>query len=295
MGPDRNSVLFEAVGQPRIEALDEEFDRRTLLSQRLSELSELFDTKDHTSHPVTESTIFARLYALSRLQRTQMSIAGFTGMEPIDLSRGRAEINAKVAPHHDEFRTRSNGEDGNEKIYRTRVIKITMPESDYGSRDNHIEIFGINLYQLEPSKELTTHGPESSEADPGANGYLVLIGKAGQVQRKPEPITGETVIIAVRNTETNDAKLYSATFISPEDQDLEGFNPKEITHKSANEAIVTLPDNNQIAITALSGEALTQAVAELSLAIDRLEALKDADETLSDDEHAAAKNALATS
>lgn len=289
MGPDKNPELFRAHAMPRVEALDEEFERRMLLSQSLAELSTLFEEKDNTSHPVTEPTLYSRLYALSRLQRTQLSISGFHGMEGVNLSRGIGDISAKVAPHHDEFRKEGNG--GGARVYRTRVIQITMPESGYGVPNENIEIFGINFYQPEPVFENDTESPEAK--DPGAQGYLAIVGKDRKVQRKPQPITDETVVIAVRNKETNDAKLYAASFLAPEDRKSNTFDAAEIMHEAINEAVVVLPDQTQVLVKALSGKELLQAVAELSSSIEVLKKISNIDGELSEEEQAAVTATLA--
>jgi hypothetical protein len=283
MGPNKNPDLFQSYGEPRVMALDEEFERRMLLSSKLAELSELFEEKDNTSHPITESTLFARLYALSRLQHTPMSIAGFSGMEAVDMSRGYSDISAKAALYHDEHKVES--EDGSAKLYRTRAIKVTIPETAYGDRNGHVEIFGLNFYQPEPDIEID----KSVRQDPASKQYLTLIGKNGRAQRKPQAITGETVVIAVRNKETNDAKLYAAQLIAPEDHEETSVfeSSSEIVHKSIYQAKVTLPDQTQVHIETLSGTNLLQAVAEFSLAIDVLKAVENMDQNLNEEERAA--------
>lgn len=296
MGPSSNPELYENHAAPRVEALDEEFSRRMLLSSRLADLSSLFSDKDNTSHPVTESTLSIRLFALSHLQHTQMSIAGFSGMEAIDFSRGYSSIMAKVAPHHDEFQINENGNEGEvaAKTYRTRVIKITMPDDRLiGASNQHIEVFGLNFYQPEP-KSTSMPTTDDGTKDPAAASYLTLIGRSGRAERKQEPITGETVVLAVRNTETNDAKLYAVCIIPPEEREVTGFDTKQVIHKSADEALVTLPDQTQISVKALSGQELLQAVDEFSAAIDVLKAIDSVDGDLSDTERAAVTASLAT-
>src|SRR4051812_36139590 len=193
MNPEKNSELFEALAKPRIEALSQEFVRRNLLASTLEELSGLFEEKDHTSHPVTEPTLLGRLFALTQIQLTHMGVAGFRPVEAIDYD---GSIWAKAAPNHDQFTT----SDGNTIL--TRLIKLTIPDRERSGMEEEVEIFGLNLYQ----PDANTDEFLADENDPAKR--LIIIGGNKKVQDRVHPITGETVVFAVRSKQTRDAKLY---------------------------------------------------------------------------------------
>src|SRR3989304_9172246 len=103
MGPEKNAELFQAVAEPRLPSLKGEFIRRGLLGESLRQLSDLFESKDNTSHPVTEPTLLLRLYALSQVQRSTMGIAGFEPMLAVNIDeQPNGGVDAKAAPAHDE-------------------------------------------------------------------------------------------------------------------------------------------------------------------------------------------------
>lgn len=289
MGPHKNPKLFEACGT-NVGALDKEFTQRNLVSHTLRDLSELFKERETTESPVTEPALFAKLYALSSIQKTHLAVSGFTGMEPIDASRGYTEINAKAAEPHDQFHGKDPGNSpGAEQVlYETRLVQLIIPTF---STVEHIEVFGINIFRKDLDLTLGS-GNGSREIDEEHEKYLAIIGKGGRVQdSSPQPVTGETVVIAVRNNQTQDAKLYTVNMVDPSSYaDEVVMGPKEpINFKSDKVVVVTLPDSSRYEITCLEGEILSQAVNELSAGIDSLKKTPDPDSALSEEERIAAR------
>lgn len=252
MGPERNKELFDAVAGSRIQSLTQEFVRRNLLAATLKEISELFADKDHTSHPVTEPTLLGRLWALTQVQRTHLGIAGFDPLEAVDFD---GSIIAKSAPHHHEFSA-----PGNNTIC-TRIISLTMPDTA-----DTVEIFGLNLYQPDVDTDEFFGDPEN-----GTN-KLVIVGDTGRIRDKIYPITGETVAFAVRNKQTQDAKLYRVAYTDP----AEALTDTDagIKHEGENRIIVSLPDEMAVVVELIDGQLQHQMVDELRAAIDKLKSMK---------------------
>lgn len=277
MGPNTNPALFKEFGEPNVAALDEEFLRRNLLSGTLEELSDLFAEKDHTSHPVTEPTLFGRLYALSQVQKTENGIAGFYPMNAVDFAARGANIRAKAALPHDEF-TDSRG-----NKYRTRVIQLTMPDEDYAAE---IDVFGINFYR--PDIDVDELLPEISEKGNG----LVVVGAGGGILTKEQPITGKTPILAVLNKVTNDAKLYQVS-VSMTSGHL-SVTSTGITHESETDtrSTVILPDNTFASIKLLTSSLQNEALVELQNGLAKLKAAKEPGADLSEEERVALATSL---
>ncbi len=277
MGPEKNPELFQAVAEPRLPSLKEEFIRRGLLGESLRQLSKLFESKDNTSHPITEPSLLLRLFALSQVQRSTMGIAGFEPMLAVNIDeQPNGGIDAKAAPAHDEFMD-------NNSYYRTRVIDITIPNPHYGDM---VEIFGLNIYQ--PTLEEREDSPLET-AEPG----ILMIGGQGEVQHKKHPITGETVVFAVRNKQTEDAKLYKVAFLDSGEAPLR-MGPG-VEYQSENSASVFLPDGRVATVELLGGELLQQALDELQSASAELNLLLNPDSILTEEERVAIKDTLGRS
>jgi hypothetical protein len=257
MGPEKNSKLYNKLAKPREASLTDEFMRRNLLSATLAELSELFDEKDNTTNPVTEPTMLGKLYALMRVQRSHMGVAGF---EPMDMVYMDGTLSAKVAPAHDSYELEDeDGRTGN--IINTRVIKLTMPDK---YSDEQVEVFGLNIYM----PDIDTHGFFESE-----QAKLLIVGESGKVQDKPAAVTGETVAFAVRNKITQDAKLYKVEYLS---EHMDIYNPNEdaIVQENETSTTTTLPDNQSVRIEVLPGELQTEMVEEIRSAIEKLKGIE---------------------
>lgn len=276
MGPDKNSELFSSVAESRLPSIKEEYIRISLLAESLRELSGLFADKETTSHPVTEPTLLPRLYALSQVQRSAMGISGFEPMLAVNThEQPNGSIDAKAAPAHDEF-----GENGS--YFRTRVINITMPNSYYADM---VEIFGINVYQ--PSID------EREIDDTNEKSGIILVGQRGEVRQTERPITGETVVFAVRNKITEDAKLYKVAFAEEGDTPLR-MGPG-VDFQSETYARVYLPDGRDVVVELLGGELLQQALDELQAASVVLNNLHNPESLLTEHERTAAKETMARS
>ena len=277
MGPEKNAELFQAVAEPRLPSLKGEFIRRGLLGESLRQLSDLFESKDNTSHPVTEPTLLLRLYALSQVQRSTMGIAGFEPMLAVNIDeQPNGGVDAKAAPAHDEFMD-------NNSYYRTRVINITMPDPRYGDM---VEVFGLNIYQ--PTAEEREDAPlEPTEPE------ILMIGGRGEVQQKKQPITGETVVFAVRNKQTEDAKLYRVAFLDSSETPLK-MGPG-VEYQSETSASVYLPDGRIATVELIDGELLQQALDELQSASTELNLLLNPDSVLTEEERVAVKDTFGKS
>jgi len=234
MGPNTNPELYVSTAFDIQPVLDEEYIRRNLVAPALAELSVLFHERDNTPCPVIEPTLFARLYALSMVQRSRMGISGFY---PLDTFRYGGQVDAKAAPSHDEFVTSNS-------VFRTRVINFVMPDRDATDRD--IEIFGINFYQ--PAADEDTPDKQPTRESTGSG--IIVVDKRGIVTNKRSPISGETVIFAVHNKVTHDAKLYQVTLEKPNNMDPQTVD-SAITLNAENCAQVSLPDSRRVNVTQL--------------------------------------------
>lgn len=268
MRPDNNPKLFEQFGRPQINSLNEEFLRRNLVAGVLEDLSNEFEEKDHTAHPVAEPTLVARLFALSQVQRTAMGIAGFDPLETVDFSRYRGSIEAKAAPAHDSF-------DDNGSTYKTRAIKFVMHGDDAADA---IDVFGLNFYQEDAAVD------EIAPAEASAG--LVLIGDKGNVVDKQKPITGSTLLFAVRSKMTNDAKVYTVDVVDPGKID-PAETARQTVQESKTSTKVVMPDQTVIRVTQLEGNELAEAVNELQSSYDRLKQQNSPDDDLDETERAA--------
>ncbi len=274
MGPERNQQLFTAVAADIMPLVDEEFVRRNLVVPALAELAEQFARKDNSPRPVTEPTLFARLYALSMVQRSRMGISGF---DPLSTFDNGGKVEAKAAPYHDEFTAKNKG------TYRTRIIQFVLPGQDV---NNNINIFGVNFYEPNPEEDEAVIEASTFATQSG----IVIVDKRGSVTNiNKDPISGETVLFAVHNKVTNDAKIYQVTLesaaVATSKVDL-GMNQIEFENEAS--ASVRLPDARIVLIKQLNGELQQQAVSELEKALSTLKGIKSPDGVLSTEEKYAA-------
>ncbi len=276
MGPQNNPELYQAIAADRQNAVSQEFRRRVLLAGTMSDLSTEFQKRDQTQHHLAEPTISTKLYALSLVQRSSMGVAGFNAFSPVTVHNGVLDnVKALEAPHHDEF----SHED---ELFRTRVVSLIPSEITR----NEVDIFGLNFYQPE-------HGVE----DASTKGLVVIsknAEKVGAVVSESRTLSGETVLFAVRNQKSDDAKLYSVAFDDPQNPNNQGFmHSSGITFQSETEARIMLPDSQVIVVKQLIGELQDQAVAELDKSV---ECLKQVDQDhLNDTERQAVAEAFKAS
>ncbi len=242
MRPDKNGELLETIGKEALEYVDEESSRRNQLALLLDSLSDNFERKIGDSSQIIDPTMFARLFAISQVQRTQIGLSGFDPMSAINTSHNGI-VMAKIAPHHDEY------EDDGLKVYKTRVLEIDLPEYAVNSQVN---IFGINIYRDDTG---LTH-------DEGKTPGLVIVSESLRVSPDDESISGDTSIFAVINKDTKDAKVYLVTHHN-DDDDMSVLNSSNIQRKSAHEMIVKLPDGHSIKIQQLTGDLELQAISEI--------------------------------
>ena len=252
MGPEKNRELFAMVGEPALGEVDAEFDRRNLAGPTLADLTAEFNRKDNSPRPVTDPTLLAKLYALSMVQGSPMGVSGFNPMEAVDHYGG---VTAKAAPHHDTF-----PQDGRE--YRTRVIQL-LPSGEHLPKD--INIFGINLYQPGPNEDALPVEPAKTTTERG----LVVIDKRGTVAKAGAPISGQTLLFAVYNTDTRDAKLYQATIERPEAYRESSLSGGAVFENETS-ATVFLTEGLGVLVRQLGGVEQQQAVLELEAARDLL-------------------------
>jgi hypothetical protein len=278
MGPTMNPELFKAVTGDVTRRIDDEYVRRGTVAPVLADLSLEFSIKDNSPLPVTEPTLFARLFALSMVQRSNMGISDFNPLSAFDYN---GKVLAKAAPHHDSYRDDSS-------IYHTRLIQFTLPDNSHEvSKD--ISIFGLNFYQPNLDDEPIEVSPEPTKTTSG----LVITDRRGHVtQAKKTPVAGETVVFAVHNKATNDAKLYQVTIEPVEVTTAEmNYGQRQIDFKDENHAVVQLPDSRRVNVHQLSGSLQMEAVAELEAALATLKGLSSPDNILSAEEQRAAREA----
>lgn len=275
MGPGKNQELYAAVAKDIEPILDDEFTRRNLVGPVLSELTILFDERDNTRRPMVEPTLFARLYAVSLVQRSRMGISGFNPLEAFNYGNA---VEAKAAPYHDEFKSQMNN-----ATYRTRVINLLLPDQ---SLDKDIRIFGLNFYQPGPTEDVEPVAPERT---PTISGLIVTDNRGRVTSKDRTPVTGETVVFAVHNRTSKDAKLYQVSFISPERADLT-FEREAVVFETGTRAKVCLPDKQVVTVEQLQDELLQQAVDELDKSVERLKGLANPDTLLTTEERQAARS-----
>ena len=290
MNPETSTELYSKLAQPRLESLQEEYMRRNLVAGVLKDVSDLFNSRETTRNPITEPALFARFYALSQVQRTHLGVTGFNPLTVVRFEEGVVSLEAKIAPPHDEVTL----DDGT--TLRSRLINITLPEPN-GVDDNpglswgqphqikqpesDIEIFGINIFL--PDVDIEAALTESENVPKKG---LALVSRGGEVRKKPQPVTGETVLFGVRNRRTNDAKLYAIIREPQEDtEDLKFVN--SIAHKKDGSCVVLLPDGIFMSIKSLAGAELNQAVEEIVKGSDTLKGNNSTDSTLSPEEQVA--------
>lgn len=295
MSPESNPELFNKLAEPSMGNLNEEYMRRNLVAGVLKDASELFEDRQTTRHPITEPSLFARFYALSQVQRTNLGVTGFNPLRVVRFEEGVVSLEAKSAPHHDEVEL----QDG--PTLRTRLINITVPEPSYASdtgglswnheqqtktQDGDIEIFGINIYY--PDTEIDDI---FADADQQPRKRLAIVSRSGEVRDKPQPITGETIIFGVRNRRTNDAKLYTITPLKSDDVEDTAFIASP-SHKQDGSSIVRLPDGVYMVVRSLSGDDLRGAVEEIERGVRALQNGESCDSQLSPEERQAVGSAF---
>lgn len=277
MGPETNSELFQAFAVPRIEAINEAFDRRNMAAGTMRELDEQLNEKETTADPVTEPTLYTRLYVLSHVQRTQVGLDGLTPLSAVDFREG-SSVKAKQAPHHEEYVT----PDG--IAYRTRAIRLEL-STDRTSRD--ISIFGLNIYR--PDIDFDSLADNSGD---NSSSGIILVDDKANVKRKEQAITGETVVFAAINKRSGDVKLYT---VSPEPANEYSENKPPITHDPANpnRILVATPDGQYYAVEQLGGKLLFQALDEFNKALAKVKGATSLNDTLGENEREALQDVIA--
>lgn len=249
MNPNDSPQLFKDVAEPRITTLNEEFLRRNMVFATLNDLSSEFEAKAEATHPVTEATLVSKLFALSQVQLMRMGVVGFN---PLDAVQSVAKaIEASTAPYHDEYTDGSSA-------YRTRVIKLKMPDAD----SDDVEIFGLNFYQPDSDIEEDINQSGSGQAEKS----LVVVGHRG-VMSDQKPITGETVIMGVRNKKTNDAKFYKVAVDNEYTYGLSTLLGR-LNQESEFITRVLLPDGTVYIVEQLVGEEQREAVKEFQKSVE---------------------------
>lgn len=274
MGPNSNPRLYESVGASLVPALDEEFERRNITAKTLIELDDLCDKKLNVTDYIVEPTMITRLYALSRVQNTQMGIHGFEPFESVGYGDA---VEASAAPDHDSFEA-----DG--RSYHTRVVRLrsTNLESD-------ISVFGLNFYRpdvdgLNPSDLL---GEAPQETGP----TLLVVSSEGEAKREKQVITGQTSVFAVLNRKTGDAKFYHVDFLSGEEADAARLKASGVlgteTPNDATQIDVSLPSGQYMRVRQLTGDLQNQVHGEFESGVSALQKEEDASDDLSAEERAA--------
>ena len=277
MGPHQNPELYDIATRSTEPAVSDEFRRLNIVTPVLRELSALFDERENTPRAVIEPILFARLFALSMVQRSRMGLTGFSPLQAFD---DGGTVEAKAAPHHDQYYS-----DEHKNTFWARAINFQLPYQDVS---DEIRIFGLNVYIPGPNDdEIENAGYSSSATGTG----LVITDRRGRVMSKNQsPIAGETVIFAVHNKTTSDAKFYTVGLIDPQEAD-HTLGQYAVDYSSSTEATVWLPDKQRMKVMQLQGSLQLQAVDEFQHAIDRLKGVDCPDDILSPEEQMAARAA----
>ncbi len=277
MGPSTNPELYSVAAAKLEVHLDDEHNRRIMVAPYVAELAELFGAKDNTPNVVVEPTLVSRLIALSMVQRSRM---GVTGLEPLEAFDYDGTAQAHAAPAHDEFIT-SKGH-----ALKTRAVNFVLPGR---SNNNDIAIFGLNVYQ--PSAD---DDPAPVKPTETSHQGFVVVDKKGTARGQHRPITGETVVFAVYNKSTKDAKVYTVALEDPK-EDVLHYTDRSVSFESETQAVVTMRDNRRVTVTQLTGDILMQAVRELDAATKVLSGKADLKDLLSEEETVAARITAASS
>jgi hypothetical protein len=154
-------------------------------------------------------------------------------------------------------------------------------EENYGNSSSpNVEFFGLNMYvpgELDeiPAEFRDTASGDGAESVSSALSAIVIIGKEGRPKSADSYIAGETPIIAVRNKETGDAKVYSVTAateaeISRFDFDVQRQLAAGRPIIEGDKAYVLLPTGQAQCVTVLKGDLRRQASDEFSAATEKL-------------------------
>lgn len=261
MNADDSPELFNRIVAKKEASVAEEFERRNLLSSTIRDLSEQFEEKENVTHAPSEPVLYAKLYALSQIQQSRLGVAGFSPMAPVEVGLIRSVWNAKLqaAPAHDEYT-----DEVLDRTYYTRAIKFASNQLD----QSEVDVIGLNFYQ----KDYIFDEEDDSKK-------LVVVkgmdrqGRSIISDDKPGTINGETLVFAVRNKTTNDAKLYVMDILGPNEASEISFTHQSgIKYEDDNTAYVSLPDNQVMKIEQLAGVEQIEAVKELEKATEVLKA-----------------------
>lgn len=263
MGPETSPTLYEVtVGLGAIEErIGEEMERRTVLAGMLAELSDYFAQGDAATHPVTEPTLPRNLFALAAVQNTHLGVAGSNPLEAISFSRSGGMVVAKAAPIHDSYTAETT-----DQTVSTRAIMMSIAN---GYQDSTaVEFFGLNMFTPDITTPDFVDAPEPSPAS-----GLIIVGVTGERKTVQSHISGETPIVAVRNRETGDAKVYAISNATDEQVELLVAQEKQRGHAGGfvlleDTAVVRLSDGQVQAVTVLRGEIRTEVAEEFRKAVE---------------------------
>ena len=271
MGPDNSIQLYRRVERGgSVARLEEETLRRVAIGQTLGDLSDQFETRaDGQPAHIAEPVMVRKLYALAAIQRTRLGVAGFDPRAAINFDHSSDRVMAEAAPAHDSF---NHDEFGSQAM--TRAIKFIIRDYN-GEADSTIEMFGLNLYIADPNIEAIDGISEPHASHPT---QLLVVNEAGRATKQTEEayISGETPIIAVRNSKTGDARVYllldAETSDIPDDlTDSHGARAAGQPLIQGAEAWVDLPDGQVQRIVVLQGDELANAAREFADAASALQ------------------------
>lgn len=276
MGPETSKDLFGHVepGQGIERRLAEEVTRRAVLAGTLHELSDAFSHADAAKHQVTEPLLVLGLAALAQVQTSRMGVTGSNPIEAIDRGYSALRVRAHAAPPHDRYYSDVAGQE-----ILTRAIKILPNENGglTGEGSPNVEFFGLNMHIADidnaDSAVATILTSEDAALTAPPSSGLVIVGADGGVATKNSHISGETPILAVRNTDTQDAKVYSTKLVTG--STLRGIDLGMSLEKAADRGPIFVGDDDAyisasggrfVQITALRGLLAMQAASEFTAA-----------------------------
>jgi hypothetical protein len=282
MRPEQNGELLGLVATHNhtYERLAEETVRREMLTPNLSDLSDAFGQIEETDHHITDPTLVMKLYALAKLQATEFGVSGTNPLDAVTSGYSYVHVRAQVAPAHDEFHSEVvNGP------VRTRAIRLKVTNGE-PEEDQQVELFGLNLFTPDLS---VSDEPETQAPSPTSK--LIVVSTKGRLTGVKSYITGEIPIVAVRNKETRDAKVYA--FLEGDIELLETEERMELERSGTlikgKDAFIRLPGGKTQIVRELTEDMQRQAATEFESAT---RAIKQRDiVTLTDSERAAATSA----
>lgn len=300
MGPEQNLDLYNQFAKTDAEPLAAELERTKRAEKVLGQLGAEFEEMP-VGREVSEPTILAKLFALSRLANDPLGFIGFSPMSMVTSAESGLAIFATVAPAHDQCPLPTQY---NDVVIHTRAMKLLPPRrqtdtSAFTQGDEtkyDLEFFGLNIYAEDPrvpiddvvgeeataEPELTQ--PVSSSTIPVNAKAQVVINKSRESTKliitEGKPLSGITNIFAVRHKSHGTVRLYGITIKKdPEIPEplLTGYSKRH--DNDSNILTVGLSNNLVAEVKVLEGVLFDQVLDEFEKATTAIQAEKSFDDT----------------